>query len=223
MCNRFTMAYSEEELQQFLGLDEIDESLGFPRYNVAPTQSIPVVRRSPVGAIELVGMKWGLVPAWAKAGSAAAGGFLNARWETVGEKPAFRDSANRRRCAIPADGYIEWSTEGRAKKPHWFRLPARRIFLFAGLWEPGAPDTAAILTTAANDDTREFHDRMPVLIERKDLDDWLNESKGWDTFREACPTLPPGAVTNMPIHPRINSSKGEDKAWLTEYRDTLFG
>jgi len=223
MCNRFTMTYSEEELQQFLGLDEIDEALGFPRYNVAPTQTIPVLRKQPTGKLELIGMKWGLVPAWAKPGSSASAGFLNARWETVGEKPAFRDAANRRRCAIPADGYIEWTTEGRAKKPHWFRWNGGRIFLFAGLWEPGTPDTAAILTTSANGDTREFHDRMPVILEREELGDWLNEEKGWDDFQNACPILPAGAITQIPVSPKINTSKGEDKDWLTEYRDTLFG
>jgi putative SOS response-associated peptidase YedK len=217
------MTYSEEELKQFLGLDELDEAIGWPRYNVAPTQTIPVLRKLPRGRPELVGMKWGLVPAWAKPGSSASAGFLNARWETVAEKPAFRDAANQRRCAIPADGYIEWTTEGRSKKPFWFRRDAGRMFLFAGLWEPGTPNTVAILTTSANDDTREFHDRMPVMIERNQLGDWLDEGKGWDDFRDACPTLPTGAITNVPINPKINSSKGEDKAWLTEYRDTLFG
>jgi len=223
MCNRFTMTYSGEVLRQYLGLDEIDEALGIPRYNVAPSQTIPVLRKQPSGKLELVGMKWGLVPKWATADSHASVGFLNARSETVGEKPAFRDAANRRRCAIPADGYIEWTTIGKKKQPHWFRWHGGQPFLFAALWEPGTPETAAILTREANADTREFHDRMPVILLKERLNDWLDETRDWDSARTLLDVTARGAITQISIHPKINSSKSENREWLTEYRDTLFG
>ena len=168
-------------------------------------------------------MKWGLVPKWATSESHASVGFLNARAETVGEKPAFRDAANCRRCAIPADGYIEWTTIGKKKQPHWFRWHGGRPFLFAGLWEPGNPETVAILTCGANADTREFHDRMPVILQKERLNDWLDETRDWDSARTLLDVTAPGAVTQIPVHPKINSSKGENREWLTEYRDTLFG
>src|SRR5947208_2505120 len=94
MCNRFTMTFSKEDLREFLGLPELDPAVKLPRYNVAPSQSVPVLRRKNENGWELVAMRWGLVPRWAGNGSQASAGLLNARWETVGEKPAFREAAN---------------------------------------------------------------------------------------------------------------------------------
>jgi putative SOS response-associated peptidase YedK len=224
MCNRFTMTFSEEDLRQFLDLPEIDSAIKLPRYNVAPSQTVPVLRRNAVQALELVPMRWGLVPNWAGDGSLASTGFKNARWETAGDKPAFCEAANLRRCAIPADGFFEWSTAGKKKQPHWFRWNGGQPFLFAGLWEPGSPETVAILTQNANDDVRLYNDRMPAFLSFVVLDDWLDGTKDWNGVRNLVPECPAGILAQKPVNPRMNSSRGEENvAWLEEYCDTLFG
>lgn len=156
-----------------------------PRYNIAPSQQIAVVRKSESGgehagnfSREVRAMRWGLVPSWAKDPKT---GFkmINARGETVLEKPAYREAFKRRRCLIPADGFYEWQTEGRRKTPFRFALADGSPFAFAGIWERWKqPDgrwleSCSILTTSANDLVRGIHDRMPVILDRRHYDAWL--------------------------------------------------
>lgn len=224
MCNRFTMGFEEKELELQLGVPftSYDPGIVLPRYNVAPTQILPGIRRHGNG-LEIAAMKWGLVPRWAKPGDRAGTGFFNARWETAGEKPAFREAADLRRCAVPADGYLEWTTVGKAKRPHWFRWHGGRMFFFAALWEPGNPPTVAILTRAATADTDDFHDRMPAILARDQLEGWLDPTKTWADWIDAAPEWPTGTITQSPVNPKINSSKGEDPAWLVPWNESLFG
>jgi putative SOS response-associated peptidase YedK len=147
-----------------------------PRYNVAPTQPIPVVRLVD-GRRSFALLRWGLIPSWVK----DPRGFsllINARAESVLEKPAFRNAMRQRRCLIPADGFYEWKRDGARKRPHVAR--PKGLVAFAGLWEPWMGpngeevDTACIVTTAANRTLRSLHDRMPAVIPPEAFDRWLD-------------------------------------------------
>ena len=142
-----------------------------PRFNIAPTQPVPVIRQHPRKPVrELSLMKWGLVPSWAKNSSVSAS-MINARSETASTKPAFRDALKSRRCLISADGFYEWVRTQKAKQPYCFEVNGGDLFAFAGLWE-GWKDsngnwlkTCSILTTTPNDVTKAVHDRMPVILD----------------------------------------------------------
>jgi len=148
--------------------------------NVAPTQTVAAVRAGRHGR-ELVGLRWGLIPSWA-GDAKSAFKLINARAETVAEKPAFRGAFKARRCLIPADGFYEWQTLGKVKQPYLFRLRSGQPFAFAGLWErwqpPAAPavESCTLITTAANDVVRPYHDRMPVMLAPADWSAWLDRA-----------------------------------------------
>lgn len=178
MCGRFTVAVPREDLFDEFGLTEAPFDI-HPRYNVAPTQIAPVILRGKDGALRLEGFRWGLVPYWAKA-SDGGNRMINARAETLEQKPAFREAFQRHRCLIPADGWYEWQKQGTQKVPMWIHLRSRRPFAFAGLWErwrSGAGGewlhTFTIVTTDAAPALRAIHDRMPVVLPRPLRDRWL--------------------------------------------------
>jgi putative SOS response-associated peptidase YedK len=179
MCGRYTLTSPGEVVAEVFGLDLAPE-LG-PRYNLAPTQEAAVVRvAKPGDPRTLDRLRWGLIPAWAKDPS-IGNRMINARAETVAEKPSYRDSFRRQRCLVVADGFFEWQRVGKAKQPHLIRRQDRRPFGFAGLWAAwrgAAPDqgveTFTILTTEPNDLMRPLHDRMPVILDPKDFTAWLD-------------------------------------------------
>ncbi len=176
MCGRFTLATDGAQLAAQFALPEPPQ-LG-PRYNIAPTQSVAVVRSAAVGR-ELVLMRWGLVPMWAKDPSIGSR-MINARAETAAEKPAFRTALRQRRCLLPADGFYEWQATPDGKQPFYFHMADAAPFALAGLWErwkspAGAPlESCTILTTEANDLLCPFHDRMPVIVAPADYARWLD-------------------------------------------------
>ncbi|MBN2370854.1 MAG: SOS response-associated peptidase [Vicinamibacteria bacterium] len=176
MCGRFTLTTPGEELAMYFSLDKAP--LLQPRYNIAPNQSIAVVRRpSAVAAPRLDTVRWGLVPRWAR-DPARQKPLINARAETLAEKPSFRDAFRCRRCLVPADGFYEWKTAGQDRNPHLFHLRNGGPFAIAGLWEPslasGEQDSCAIVTTDANALLRGFHDRMPVILPKESHGLWLD-------------------------------------------------
>ncbi|HUY90813.1 MAG TPA: SOS response-associated peptidase [Pirellulales bacterium] len=183
MCGRFTRANDyfsdrarQQKFLQQLGLSEAPPLE--PRYNIAPTQDIAAVRATADDGRELVVLHWGLVPSWAK-DTAIGNRMVNARAETIAEKPAFRSAFRRRRCLIPADGFYEWQAQGRTKQPYLIRFKDRRLFCFAGLWEhwpKGEPplESCTIITTDANELMATLHDRMPVIISPADYALWLD-------------------------------------------------
>lgn len=185
MCGRFTLTASGDELATLFALEQAPNLE--PRYNIAPTQPVAVVRLDHEGRRrEFTLMRWGLIPSWAKDIS-IGNRLINARAETLTEKPAFRTAFRRRRCLIPANGFYEWQKPAAGRKqPYFIGLPDRRPFAFAGLWEhwEGADgsvlDTCAIITTAANERVRVLHDRMPVILERADFGDWLDPATTLD-------------------------------------------
>ncbi len=176
MCGRYAITTAPEAMRRLFGYPQMPNFP--PRYNVAPTQPIPVVRLHE-GQRQFVLMRWGLIPSWVKDPK----GFtllINARGESAIEKPAFRNAMKRRRCLIPADGFYEWKRDGAIKRPHLIRFREGAPFAFAGLWEtwtgPNGEevDTAAIVTTQANRVLMPIHDRMPVILPPEAYEMWLD-------------------------------------------------
>ncbi|HXO21878.1 MAG TPA: SOS response-associated peptidase [Thermoanaerobaculia bacterium] len=184
MCGRYTLSSPIEVVSELFDLVPGPGGQALPpllpRYNLAPTQEAAVVRVVAPGAPRSLDLlRWGLIPYWAK--EAAIGNrMINARAESVAEKPAFRFSFRKKRCLVVADGFYEWKREGREKQPCLIRRHDRHPFAFAGLWsswrdpEGNALDTFTILTTDANDFIRPLHDRMPVILGRDSYDLWLD-------------------------------------------------
>jgi putative SOS response-associated peptidase YedK len=179
MCGRYTLSSPGDEIALLFDLQEL---IPFPpRYNLAPTQEAAVVRVTAPGEPRRLDLlKWGFIPYWAKEAS-IGNRMINARAESVAEKPAYRFSFKKKRCLIPADGFYEWKAEGRAKQPYLIRRKDRKPFAFAGLWstwkdpERDQPvETFTILTTDANDLVRPLHDRMPVILLKDEFDLWLD-------------------------------------------------
>lgn len=179
MCARYTLTADAEFIQLAFDLDDVSV-WERPRYNIAPSQMVPVITNRK--RKELTLLKWGLVPTWAR-DPAIGSRMINARSETAAEKPSFRTAFKRRRCLIPSDGYFEWTKRAGKKAPMYIKRRDREIFAFAGLWENWKkPDGSwlgafAILTTEANDFIRPIHHRMTVMIEPEDYDTWLSEDE----------------------------------------------
>jgi putative SOS response-associated peptidase YedK len=177
MCGRYVILSTPEAIRALFGYPEQPNFP--PRYNVAPTQPIPIVRLAE-GKRQFVLMRWGLIPSWVKDPKTFSL-LINARAESVVDKPAFRAAVRRRRCLIPADGFYEWKDVGGRKQPYFVRLnKSGGPFAFAGLWEtwtgPNGEeiDTAAIVTTNANRTLSAIHSRMPVILSPEAFDLWLD-------------------------------------------------
>lgn len=180
MCGRFVTIIPGEELKKIFALIEIPQLE--PRFNVAPTQNVGVIRAVvdvPLNRYSL--MKWGLIPSWSKDASAGSH-MINARSETVAEKPAFRHAIKYNRCIIPVSGFYEWSHEEHEKRPHYIHLKDHEPMALAGIWEhwktPNGEslETFSILTTTANKLLEPLHDRMPVILKPSDYQFWLNKN-----------------------------------------------
>lgn len=175
MCGRYIIISSPEAIRALFGYDERPNFP--PRYNVAPTQPIPVVRLLD-GKRSFALMRWGFVPSWVKDPKTVSL-LINARGESVLDKPAFRNAMRRRRCLIPADGFYDWR-RGEPKRPYFVRPKSGEPLAFAGLWETWSGpngeelDTAAIITTRANRTLSAIHERMPVVVAPDDFDRWLD-------------------------------------------------
>jgi putative SOS response-associated peptidase YedK len=216
MCGRFTLYAKGEILAAEFGVPAPGEAS--PRYNIAPSQDVAAVRASPVGgAREMARLRWGLVPSWAK-DPAIGNRLINARSETVREKPSFRNAFRRRRCLIPASGFYEWRRNERGKQPCYGRRRAGRGFAFAGVgarWESpegGVIESCAILTTGANAVLAPIHDRMPVILERAQYERWLDPSlPDTDSLAPLLSPFPPEGMTAWPVSPRVNAPSNDDE------------
>jgi putative SOS response-associated peptidase YedK len=212
MCGRFTLFDSADSVAERFGLPDTP-SLS-PRYNIAPSQTVAAVRIPPGGgARELVWLRWGLVPSWAK-DPAIGNRMINARAETVADKPSFRSAIRRRRCLVPADGFYEWKRVNGRKQPYYIRLGDGGIFAFAGLWESwerpehASVESCTILTTGPNDLLRPIHDRMPVILSPRDYDLWLSPAvQDPETLAPLLHPYPPEEMTAFPVRTTVNNPK----------------
>ncbi len=202
MCGRFVLFSSLEEIREAFGVQQVRYQVE-PSYNVAPTQSVAVVvQREGVNTLEK--MRWGLIPAWAKDPSIGSR-MINARAETVGEKPSFKRPLKDRRCLVVANGFYEWQKTGQAKIPMFIRLKSGQPFGFAGLYdvwtspEGEAVASCTIITTNANDLMLSIHDRMPVILPKSQEATWLDPAI--QRAADVLPLLVPYSAADMEAYP----------------------
>lgn len=208
MCGRFTLRAKLNLLLSQFAAKAAESLVWEPRYNIPPTSDVLAVRKT--DKRELVRLRWGLIPSWAK-DKKIANSTINARADTVATKPAFRAAYKKRRCLVLADGYYEWLREGKAKRPHLYEIDGGAVVAFAGLWEwwggpegENAPvESCTIITTEANDLAAAIHDRMPVILDSADYDAWLTG--------EQVPLVPFPAdrMTVRPVSQYVNSVKNQ--------------
>jgi putative SOS response-associated peptidase YedK len=217
MCGRFTLRAPASVVAAQFGLFEVAPFA--PRFNIAPSQTIAVVRvpgdqgRS---SRELAWLRWGLIPSWAD-DPAIGSRMINARSETAADKPAFRAALRRRRCLVVADGFYEWKKEGKARQPYFIHFRDDRPFGFAGLWEVweganhAAIESCTLLTTEANGVLRPIHDRMPVIVAPGDYALWLDPAM--QDPKRVVPLLrpyPEAEIEAYPVNRLVNSPANDD-------------
>jgi putative SOS response-associated peptidase YedK len=210
MCGRFTLAADPSELgDEFEGV-EFPSGIA-PRYNISPSQPVLAIRNN--GKQEADFLVWGLVPSWAK-DPAIGNRLINARGETLAEKPAFRGAYKYKRCLIPADGFYEWkAVQGRkTKAPYVIRMKSGRPFAFAGLWDEWhSPDgsvllSCTIVTTGPNELMVPIHDRMPVILQRQDYAQWLDPApRQAESLNALMRPLDAGLLDAYPVSTLVNS------------------
>ncbi|RMG43988.1 MAG: SOS response-associated peptidase [Acidobacteria bacterium] len=222
MCGRFVLAASPEALERLLDVP-VPEEWARPRYNIAPSQPVLACRLSSAQERELVPLRWGLVPRWAR-DPAVGNRMINARAETAAEKPAFRAAVRARRCLVPADGFYEWSGGAGGRQPYLFRAPGGEPFAFAGLWERWRPpetdedaaiETCAILTRPADEVVGAVHPRMPVIVPPGLFERWLDPSRpGTELLAELVAAPPPLALQRVPVSRRVNDPRHDDPSCI---------
>lgn len=211
MCGRYDLPPSPRELADLFQLAGVPD-LG-AKYNIAPTQPVPVVRVAGQ-ARELVSLRWGFIPSWSKDGKLAP---INAMSETAPDKPMFRSAFRKRRCLLPATGFYEWKPTGaKRKQPFRIRMADEKPFAFAGLWErwhgpDGDVESCCILTTAPNELVGTIHNRMPVILDARDFDQWLDPRE--QDAAAIAPLLRPFPAERMyayPVSTWVNDVRHKD-------------
>ena len=216
MCGRFGLFVTPEVLEEYFSLPSV-AAAPEPRYNLTPGQAVAVVREHD-GRRRLDALTWGLVPFWAKDVTIGRR-LINARLDSITEKPAFREAWTRRRCLIPASGFYEWSEpkDGR-KRPHFIRPASEPLFALAGLWErwrtPSGDrlETCVIVTTDANVELKQIHDRMPLLIPRDAQALWLDPGTGLDDVLRLAQQTP--ALDVHPVSLAVNDPRNDDETLI---------
>ena len=212
MCGRFNLQTPAADLVKFFDLLRTPGLQ--PRFNIAPTQPTLVIRRTDTGRSPDL-LHWGLIPSWSKDPKIGSR-MINARGETVAEKPSFRAAFKRRRCLIPASGFYEWKKNGATKQPYHIGMQNDQLFAFAGLWEywKGADDSViescTIITTEANQLLADLHDRMPVILYSEDYDCWLDsENDDKDELQSLLVPHDPDAMVFYPVSTIVNNPRNE--------------
>ncbi len=219
MCGRYTLTRRQQEVAERFGVRQLAVELE-PRFNIAPTQPVAVITNVE-GNRALEVMRWGLVPFWVK-DLKSTKPLINARCETIAQKPTFKNCLIRRRCLIPADGFYEWKKEGKIKTPMFIHAPDMQILGFAGLWDEWTDKesgkvlrSCTIITTAANDTVTPVHDRMPVILQWQDEEAWLAPglTEPAEILRFLCPASN-NRITMHEVSPRVNT-------WNVESSDLI--
>jgi putative SOS response-associated peptidase YedK len=220
MCGRFAFYSAHEAIERLFGV--VDAPSLEPRYNIAPTQFVPVVRTDHAAVRRLALLYWGLIPGWARE-KAIGARMINARMETVREKPAFRAAYRKRRCLVLADGYYEWQPSPGGKQPWFIRTADGAPFAMAGLWEswlekPGEPplESCAILTGAPTEVLARIHNRMPVVLPPGDYAAWLDPKLAdADQVDALLANRERLALQAVPVSRRVNNARNEGADLIT--------
>jgi putative SOS response-associated peptidase YedK len=221
MCGRFSLTQSVAALSEAFDLDDLPEWQ--PRYNIAPTQSVLAIASLPANAPQARLLRWGLVPSWATDLTIGAK-LINARAETVAEKPSFRAAFKQRRCLILADGFYEWQrTDRKTKQPYYFQLADQQPFAFAGLWEHWQGDdtvveTCTILTTQANDLLQPVHDRMPVIIAPEHYSQWIDLTTTAESLQQLLHPYAANAMQSYAVSTAVNSPANDSPECMEPIR-----
>jgi len=211
MCGRFALSAPVDAIRQHFKLRE--EVALPPRYNIAPTQQVAVVRADGSGNNELVMMRWGLVPFWAE-DSRIGARLINARAETLDEKPSFKVPFRTKRCLIPADGFYEWQAipGQKGKQPYFIRLRDGEIFAFAGLWSSWTDhvsgkvvESCTVITTEPNALVAKIHNRMPVILVPEEYGQWLDRHCKPEVLLKLCTPFDAARMESYPVSPLCNS------------------
>lgn len=221
MCGRFAFYSPSEAAVALFGVSTSIEIE--PRFNIAPTQYVAAIRDDENKERELVMLRWGLVPFWAK--DAKIGNrMINARAETVAEKPSYRAAYRHRRCVVLADGFYEWRRDGDVKTPYFISLASGEPFALAGLWENwndkesgDSLQTTTLITTTANDFMTPLHHRMPVILESNTAGEWLAGSN--DLLDDVAAITPP--LQAWPVDKRVNNARNEGEELVSAAGDVL--
>ncbi len=219
MCGRFAQYSSLPELKKRFAVETVTCELT-PSYNIVPLDFVPVVLYH--GERRLGTLRWGLVPSWSKDTRRAAS-LINARAETVAEKPSFRSAFRRRRCLVLADGFFEWKKEGQQKQPWYFTMASGEPFAFAGLWETWKDETGkaadyhscVIITTEADRFMRDVHHRMPVILKPEMYSAWLDpNNREPDMLKEILQAGKSGALQGTRVSKHVNNPRNNDPSCI---------
>ncbi|MEO1204453.1 MAG: SOS response-associated peptidase [Pseudomonadota bacterium] len=222
MCGRFAFYSPAEATAKLFGVDDAGNL--DPRYNIAPTQYVPAIRNAE-DRREFVTLRWGLIPFWAKDPS-IGNRMINARAETVAEKPAYRAAYGKRRAIVLADGFYEWRREGDSKTPYFITVADGKPFALGGLWEHWTDketgetiDSVTLITTAANEFMQPLHHRMPMILGPERADEWLGGST--DMLETAAEQTP--ALAAWPVDRRVNNARNEGEELIEPAGERLTG
>lgn len=215
MCGRYALYGPISRLSERFAasIDALPADFG-PRYNAAPMQMLPVVRQRPGGERVAHLLRWGLLPGWAKDPGIATR-LINARAETLAEKPAFRTAYRARRCIVPASGFYEWKAVPGGKQPYYIQPANDELFGLAGLWErwtrpEGTPiDTFTVITTAANATMQALHERMPVILQPADYGPWLSRDTAPERLGQLLAPCPDGMLSMHPVSKAVGNVRNE--------------
>ena len=214
MCGRYTLR--SRGSGKFYGVPVSQLPFLAPRYNIAPTQAVPVIVAHG-SERRLATFQWGLIPSWSKEPK----GFINARAETLPVKPSFSEAFQRRRCLIPADGFYEWQRHGRSKQPYFFQMKDEAPFAFAGIWDHWQSGdlsitSCAIITTTPNELLLTIHDRMPVILDTDGQEKWLRSDTPTAELMEVLVPFPGSRMKSFPVSSRVNGAAADDAELVEE-------
>lgn len=220
MCGRFTLKQPPRRIN-LVNFDDFDLPTLPPRYNIAPTQDVLTVVQSGMSR-EARLLQWGLIPFWSKEPK----GIINARVETIAEKPSFNESFQKRRCLIFADGFYEWERTGKISQPYYFQLKDGMPFVFAGVWDQWRTgdrmiSSCAIITTTANELLATIHTRMPVILPPELYDFWLNEDSRAPELKDILLPFPAAEMTSHAVGYEVNDAKSEGEHLLDPVKPNI--
>jgi len=225
MCGRFALYADKTALELFLGISLFPDFSA--RYNLAPSQSCLFIKGEKGGNLNPSYLSWGLIPGWAK-DKTMAGKMINARAETITEKPSFKSAFNKRRGIIPANGFYEWKTTGKSKKPFFISSKDYGLLGFGGIWESnthlGAQtlETFSIITTAANQDMGELHERMPLILPKESWQTWLDHEGDTEKLGALLKPAPSGLLQLKEVGTMVNKVAHDSPECLSPPTRDLF-